>query len=358
MHDFDLSKKFYYTDTFLFSHTKLFYTPNKFIYIALESSNVFSQEQYNDFVTSLIVYVFLIAMLVAAIALFMIRYLINPIILITHTAKEIADSEDEALITFEKIESNDEIGELSSSLKVMMKKLEASKKEIENKVEERTKELHDLNTNLEEIVKRKTNENIKQLEALQQQSKLASMGEMIGAIAHQWRQPLNELGIAIQNLKYDYEDGLIDKEYLDNYIASSKKVIKFMSDTIDDFRNFYRTDKTKEIFNVKESIQKVLSIQKAQLKNNNINVELIGEGFEVSGYKNEFQQVILNLINNAKDILLDKKVKDATITIELKERTVYVRDNGGGIPQSSSPLCQDCPACPDRRSGPQAQPWR
>ncbi|QOP44696.1 HAMP domain-containing histidine kinase [Sulfurimonas sediminis] len=213
----------------------------------------------------------------------------------------------------------------------MLQKLEESKKDVEKKVKERTEELNKLNETLEELVKEKTNENIRQLETLQQQSKLASMGEMIGAIAHQWRQPLNEISIAVQNLKYDYEDGLITKEYLDDFIKSTKKVIQFMSDTIDDFRNFYRVDKTQERFSVKEAIQRVLSIQKAQLQNNNIKVTLLGEDFEVVGYKNELQQVILNLINNAKDVLLERNISDAKITIVLKNHTVIVRDNGGGI---------------------------
>ena len=332
-HDFDTSKTSYYTDEFIFTYNKIFYTQKKFFYVALQNKSTFSQEQYSEFLRSLSIYTIIVSLLIALTSLILVRYLITPIIRITQKAKAIADGEVEHIIEFEEFHTKDEIQDLSHSLKVMLHKLEESKKDIERKVQERTQELKELNENLEEIVKTKTDENIKQLEALQQQSKLASMGEMIGAIAHQWRQPLNELGIAIQNLKYDYEDGLITKEYLDDFIASTKKVIKFMSDTIDDFRNFYRVDKTKELFGVKDAIEKTLSIQKAQLLNNNIAVELIGDDFEISGYKNEFQQVILNLINNAKDILLEKKIQNAKITIELKERMIFVRDNGGGVPE-------------------------
>ncbi|WP_457748380.1 ATP-binding protein [Sulfurimonas sp.] len=331
MHDFNLKKASYYTDNLLFCSKKLFYTPKKFIYVALDSHNTFSQEQYNDFIHSLILYVVLISLLVAIISLLLIRYLISPIIDITKAAKAIAKGEKTDLITFSTGKATDEISDLANSLQTMINNLDESKKDIEKKVQERTQALKELNENLEDIVQTKTNENIKQLEILQQQNKLASMGEMIGAIAHQWRQPLNEIGIAIQNLKYDYEDGLITEEYLNEFIQSTKKVIKFMSDTIDDFRNFYRVDKKKERFNVKDAITKVLSIQRAQLENNHIEVTFLGEGFEVLGYKNEFQQVILNLINNAKDILLEKNISDAKITIILKDNTVIIRDNGGGI---------------------------
>jgi len=331
--DFDTSRSSYYTDTLLFTYAKFYYTKEKFFYIALTDKDIFSKEQHQEFLQSLSIYTLIIALLIALTSLILVRHLITPIIQITKKAKAIADGEIDVSVEFEELHTKDEIQDLSHSLKVMLDKLEESKKDIEKKVQIRTQELKELNENLEEIVKTKTDENIKQLETLQQQNKLASMGEMIGAIAHQWRQPLNELGIAIQNLKYDYEDGLITKEYLDEFINETKKVIKFMSDTIDDFRNFYRVDKTKEVFSVKSAIEKTLSIQKAQLLNNHIDIELTGEDFEINGYKNEFQQVILNLINNAKDILLEKKVKDAKITIELKDRIIFVRDNGGGIPE-------------------------
>ena len=331
-HDFDMSRQSYYTDNILFSYTTLTYAKDKVIYILLTSTSSFLQKDYDNFIHSLSIYIVIISLLVAIISLFLVRHLIMPLSKITETAKEIAAGNAKETIDFDTVHTHDEIEELTTSLQTMLQKLEESKKDIEKKVQVRTQELNTLNENLEHLVKEKTDENIKQLEILQQQNKLASMGEMIGAIAHQWRQPLNEISIAIQNLKYDYEDGLITEEYLNDFIQSTKKVIKFMSDTIDDFRNFYRVEKKKEHFNVKDAVQRVLSIQKAQLVNNNIEVTLIGEGFEIVGYKNEFQQVILNLLNNAKDILLQNKIKDAKITIELKNKTIYLRDNGGGIP--------------------------
>ena len=331
-HDFDMRQHSYATDDILFSSTTLSYAKDKTLYIILTSTSSFLQKDYDSFIHSLSIYIFIISLLVAIISLFLVRHLIMPLSKITATAKAIADGNTKEIIDFTTIHTHDEIEDLATSLQIMLQKLEESKKDIEKKVQERTQELHTLNENLEHIVKEKTDENIKQLETLQQQNKLASMGEMIGAIAHQWRQPLNEIGIAIQNLKYDYKDGLITEEYLNDFIESTKKIIKFMSDTIDDFRNFYRVEKTKERFNAKDAVQRVLSIQKAQLINNNIEVILIGEGFEIYGYKNELQQVILNLLNNAKDILLQNQVKDARITIELKNKTIYLRDNGGGIP--------------------------
>ncbi len=174
-------------------------------------------------------------------------------------------------------------------------------------------------------------ENTKHLRLIQQQGKLMALGEMVGAIAHQWRQPLNALAINVQNLEDDYDDGLLNREFLEKFIDKNMKIIRFMSKTIDDFVNFYKTDKKRVLFSVKESIEGIVSILSSQLKNNGIKVEIKGEDFELKGYKNEFQQALLNIINNAKDAILESKRKDGVIWIEIKDSSIIIKDNGGGI---------------------------
>ncbi|PHQ65990.1 MAG: histidine kinase [Sulfurimonas sp.] len=213
-------------------------------------------------------------------------------------------------------------------------KLKTLNENLEAIINEKTKKLQDINENLEYLIETKTNENIKQLEIIQEQSKLASMGEMIGAIAHQWRQPLNEINMSIQNLDDDYSDGLIDEEFIDKFIDKNKKTVKFMSNTIDDFRNFFRIDKVKEKFSIKEAITSTISILSAQLSGYNIEITLSGDDFEINGFRSEFQQVILNLINNAKDALISNNIKNANINIRLKDNSVDIEDNAGGIPKN------------------------
>jgi len=329
-HDFNLAREHYFKDDYLFIHTKIYLSNSRYLILALTTTNKFFKEQSQEYEYTLGIYILIISFVVAFVTLSVVRYLISPIQRLTQKAKMIAVNPQGK--GFETFQTNDEIEDLSRSLQSMLNELNRSKREIEKKVEERTKELHTLNANLEKSVLEKTKENMKQLELLQQQNKLASMGEMIGAIAHQWRQPLNELSIAIQNIKYDFDDGVIDKEYIENFIAETKKIIMFMSHTIDDFRNFYRIDKTKEPFDVKEAIEKSVFMQKAQLENHNIHIEIRGQSFTIDGYKNEFQQAILNIINNAKDILVEKEVPNAEITIELTNNTVKISDNGGGVP--------------------------
>jgi len=331
--DFHLDVDTYFEKSRAFAHRKVFINKQRYMILALQTSDRFSQEQSGAYQKDLAIYILLITMIIVFFSLLLMRFFISPVIKLTRQATAITTKDLNNPIEFEIISRNDEIGELSKALNVMVERINNSKKEIEQKVKSRTKELHDLNGNLEHIVQEKTQENIKQLKAMQEQNKMASMGAMIGAIAHQWRQPLNEISIAIQSLKYEYEDGRVDAAFLQEFIEKNKEVIHFMSNTIDDFRSFYRVDKTKELFDAKEAINKTLSLQMAQLINNDIAIFISGESFEINGYRNEFLQVVLNIINNAKDALLENKVKHAKIMIELEDKSIIIKDNAGGMPE-------------------------
>ncbi|MDB2405669.1 HAMP domain-containing histidine kinase [Arcobacteraceae bacterium] len=174
----------------------------------------------------------------------------------------------------------------------------------------------------------------KQLEQerlLIQQSKLASMGEMIGSIAHQWRQPLNELNINIENIEFDYDDGLLNNTYLENFVKKQTDLLQYMSKTIDDFRNFFSISKEKNNFSVKEVVKNSINVVKEQIEHYGIEILHQGEDFIINGYESEFEQVILNFISNAKDAILLTDQKKGKIVISLKDHTVSISDNGGGI---------------------------
>jgi signal transduction histidine kinase len=106
-----------------------------------------------------------------------------------------------------------------------------------------------------------------------------------------------------------------------------------MSKTIDDFRNFFRVDKKKKEFEVKKAIEGVIGIQSAQLNNYGIKIEVEGEDFILNAQESEFKQVVLNIINNAKDAIVEKGIKEGKIKITLKDNTISIQDNGGGIPE-------------------------
>ncbi len=202
---------------------------------------------------------------------------------------------------------------------------------IEQKLKKQSKNQEKL---LKQEIDKALKENTKQLQLLQEQSKMAQMGEMIGAIAHQWRQPLNVISTGIQNLKYDYKDGYLnDEKFVKEFIDKQKVTIGFMSKTIDDFRTFFRVDKEKKDFRIKEATQSVFDMLSAQLKENSIEISLKGDEFEYYGLENEYKQVVLNIINNAKDALVENNIKNPKIDIVTKENIVIIQDNAGGVPK-------------------------
>ncbi len=213
------------------------------------------------------------------------------------------------------------------------------KKELEIEVEKKTQSLNkisedlkEINENLEYRIKEEVGKSKEIEKKLFQSKKMAQMGEMIGAIAHQWRQPLNAISLSIQNLKYDFKANKIDEEFIGNYIVKNKKTINFMSKTIDDFRNFFRTDKNMIDFSIKQAIEDTVSIQWAQLNSVNINLSIEGDDFTIHGFKSEFQQVVLNLISNAKDAIVENNIDNGNIVIQLNYGSITICDNAGGIP--------------------------
>lgn len=172
-----------------------------------------------------------------------------------------------------------------------------------------------------------------------QQGRQASMGEMIGNIAHQWRQPLNALALVIQKIGFYHKRGLLDEKKIDDTIDKSMGLINGMSTTIDDFREFFNPNKTKELFSVHDAIEKAHTIVESAFASHTIEYALeMPDDIKIDGYKNEFSQVIVNLLNNAKDVLIEKAVSPAYIKIKATKDNdrlhVEVCDNGGGIPDS------------------------
>jgi PAS domain S-box-containing protein len=198
-------------------------------------------------------------------------------------------------------------------------------------------ELQKLNHELAARVSEETRKNIEQERVLIHQSRHAAMGEMIGNIAHQWRQPLNTLGLVIQNIAADYQDDLLDQKSLTEYKNTAINTVQKMSQTIDDFRNFFQPNRLEEIFSLSKPIKEALSLIDASMQNNGIYVTVdCPEDLVAFGLPNEFAQVMLNFLANAKDILVERNVPLKKIEISAREDGKYavvcVRDNGGGIP--------------------------
>ena len=168
------------------------------------------------------------------------------------------------------------------------------------------------------------------------QSKLASMGDMIANIAHQWRQPLTHLSYANMNLKAAYEQDKLTPAYFDKKSDEINTQINFMSNTINDFSTFFKTDKKRELFNLYDSCTSTINLLDATLKHNNIKVAIQCEKqIFINSYKNEFSQVIFNILNNAKEEFISKNIQEPKINIEItesdKEIVLFLSDNALGI---------------------------
>jgi signal transduction histidine kinase len=187
---------------------------------------------------------------------------------------------------------------------------------------------------------------------LQQQSKLAMMGEMIGAIAHQWRQPLSIISGVLLNIEDSFFENELDEEVLQEELETAENSLTYMSRTIDDFRNFFAPSKNKKDFYLEDSIINSVAIVFAQLKIHNISISLKsgdetisdfhkknlnGNQNKIFGYPSEFTQVILNLVSNAKDAIIENGISNGLIAISVERKgdevSILVRDNGGGIPE-------------------------
>ena len=168
------------------------------------------------------------------------------------------------------------------------------------------------------------------------QNRQAAMGEMIGNIAHQWRQPLNLLGLTAQQLLFYYDLGDFDRTFLSENIDKAMGLIQHMSQTIDDFRNYFKPDKEKTAINVQEVITNTLSLLDGSFQNPPISVEIVQKDAAViHGYPNEFAQALLNITINAKDVLTEREIENPKVTITIFSEdgcaVVTVADNGGGI---------------------------
>lgn len=219
-------------------------------------------------------------------------------------------------------------------------------KKYKQQVKNEEHKLQKLNKNLAFEVQEGVKEAKRKDKAILEQSKLARMGSMISMIAHQWRQPLSELSGILMELETATRFKKVNDKHILNSIERSDKMIEFMSNTIDDFRNFYKPDKVKENFYILDSCKKAISLVTASLEDSSIKLELdIRENKQFFGYPTEFSQVILNLIANAKDILVEKKIKKPKISLVIESfginSIITIKDNAGGIKEENLDLIFD-----------------
>ncbi|WP_022852088.1 PAS domain-containing sensor histidine kinase [Limisalsivibrio acetivorans] len=236
-------------------------------------------------------------------------------------------------------------------------------------------DLVELQNHLEERVHEESRKRLKQEQLMIQQSKLAELGEMLGSISHQWKQPLNALGMMIQDLQVTGEESSeLDRDYLDWICTNSLEQISYMNDTITDFNNFLRPSKTPSSFSMEDALWPTIKIFQPQARKSNIKLNIrctvgnhdenieskdhgldyllnasdleidcskcISRNLRLFGYRNEFMQVLLNIFNNAREAVSERFRNspgsgEILVNISINEDFAHmeIADNGGGIPE-------------------------
>lgn len=269
--------------------------------------------------------IFAIGVLFTVIMLLYLFYLISkiskPLVELSEAVKEIGKGEWGIELN---PQSDDEIGELTKSFMDMLenlKKTTASKKELEKEIQERIKAQGELK---------------KKDKLLLLHAREAAMGEMMGMIAHQWRQPISVMSMAVNNLLVEIELRELKEESARECAKDVLYETSYLSQTIDDFRNFFKPDKEKELIKIKDVFDKSLKIIGKTLENNDIQVDLSGDlDTKVYTYANELSQVFINLFSNTKDAFLENNIKDRYIKAEVKsdKNSIHIEicDNAGGV---------------------------
>lgn len=244
------------------------------------------------------------------------------------TKKMMEESVDRAEARFRDI-----VNEVAAEINVP---IDFETKKIDDKTKMLSK-LEEINLELEKMFKNELDENRKKEVLIIHQAKLAAMGEMIGNIAHQWRQPLNSLALVLSNLEDAFVHAELEQEYFDTCIERSRRLINQMSNTIDDFRYFFNPASEKEKFSPCESINSILYLLDEKFRFNDISVMFsdCDRNLSAYGYNNHYSQALFNVISNSADALADVDSPDKRIEIRVYEEgsdlVCEIEDNAGGI---------------------------
>lgn len=232
-------------------------------------------------------------------------------------------------------------GYLAKPIKIMnlIDTIYKSSAKIVNKRLQR--ELKDINQNLENMVKEKIEELREKDKLILKQSRYAAMGEMIDAIAHQWKQPLNTMSLISMGIEYKCETGDFNREYCENVSEDLNQQIAHLNQTLNEFRSFFKENKKRVLFDIKKIVESVLLLTKDEYIKDKIKVSVTKKSISINGYPNELKHVILNIINNARDAFIDKNISNRFVEITLSESesfaTISIEDNAGGVKESDLP---------------------
>ncbi|WNY98427.1 HAMP domain-containing sensor histidine kinase [Sulfurospirillum sp. 'SP'] len=313
----------------------------------------------------------IIVLLTFLVGFFIAKNIVDSILLVRRGLREFFDylkspSTEEATRIHIPLANKDELGDMAKQINKNIEIIQANLEQDSKLIEDATNVVEDLKLgnldrrlvasgnsdqlnllkavmnemldNLELRIQQEIDERTRQEQLLIQQSKLAAMGNMIGNIAHQWRQPLGEINalLMIIQVRQHFDD--FNEAFLTEKIEECNRITAYMSNTISDFQNFFKPSKDKEIFEINNACERASSIIQASLRYHSIEFSFNAtDEIKVLGYPNEFAQALLNILSNAKDVLTDRNIENPFIRMSVKNGEKYtlikIEDNGGGIAQ-------------------------
>lgn len=231
--------------------------------------------------------------------------------------------------------------DLDILLDVFLTRYDKRQSELETSISKTNKlkdEIDAINQSLEQRIKEEIELREGNHKKFEQQAKMAAMGEMMDAVAHQWKQPLNALSLMSDLLKDDFKEGNVTHGYIEEMTTDTQIQISHMVSTLEEFRSFFRPTKEAGSFGIKRCLQSVLLLVNDEFIQNNINIHIQStEELLIHGVENEFKHLILNIINNAKDAFNERLIEKRDIYINFYKEdnhiNIEIEDNAGGIPE-------------------------
>ncbi len=231
--------------------------------------------------------------------------------------------------------------DLDILLDVFLTRYDKRQSELETSISKTNKlkdEIDAINQSLEQRIKEEIELREGNHKKFEQQAKMAAMGEMMDAVAHQWKQPLNALSLMSDLLKEDFKEGNVTHGYIEEMTNNTQTQISHMVTTLEEFRSFFRPTKEANSFGIKRCLQSVLLLVNDEFMQNNINIHIQSrDELLIYGVENEFKHLILNIINNAKDAFNERGIDKRDIYINFYKEdnhiNIEIEDNAGGIPE-------------------------
>ena len=209
---------------------------------------------------------------------------------------------------------------------------------LNEELEKAYEELDQYRNRLEERVEEEVEKNRVKEKMLVEQSKLAAMGEMVDAVAHQWKQPLGIIDLKIQMIREDYKYEEVNEEYIEAFIDENRAQIRHLIETLNEFRGFLRPNRKIGRFPLAKTVESALLLMKDELMGKRIQCDLSGDReTEVEGNENEVKHIVLNLLGNARDAFEELGIEERRVTFRIYPEEHYLcmeaQDNAGGIPE-------------------------